>query len=160
LGQVWSNESVRTRLGCLTGEQAGIQGEELYFERGHMLWRPDTGFIYVLFDSPWQPEGWGAFTDTDDPTEADTAPTVVGPTPQSGAPVHMQPKGRFGKLWRENPWLQEKMGLALVPYDDGGKAMPILRFNGAVQDFEHGTLLWNGAVCFVLRTDDMSWDMY
>jgi len=162
LGDVWNNESVRTRLGCLVGEQIGIQGEELYFENGHMLWRPDIGLIYVLFENPWKPGGWGAFVDTYQPSDPDSDPTLVAPTPMPGpdGKVYSQPLGRFGKLWRGNDWLREKLGWALVPSDNRGEALPSIRFDGVVQDFEHGVLLWNGAVCFVLRTDDMSWDMY
>jgi len=160
LGDVWNNEDVRTRLGCPVGEQSGVQGEEIYFQEGHMLWRPDAGLVYVLFDAPWQPEGWGAFADTFQPSDPNSDPAIVEPTPPSGVQVHMQPKGRFGKLWRENAWLQEKLGWAQVPYDEEGQAIPSIHFNGAVQDFERGALFWNGDVCFVLRTDDMSWDMY
>jgi len=159
LGDVWNNESVRTRLGCLTGEQIGIQGEELYFQQGHMLWRPDTNLIYVLLHS-LQSEGWSAFVDTFQPSDPDSDPVIVEPTPPSGVQVYMQPRGRFGKLWRENDWLREKLGWALVPYDEHGHALLSKAFDGVVQDFERGVLLWNGDVCFVLRADDMSWTMY
>jgi len=159
LGDVWSNESVRTRLGCPVGEQIGVQGEEIYFENGHMLGRPDAGLIYVLFSS-LQPDGWGAFADTFEPSDPDSDPAIVEPTPLSGVPVYIQPRGRFGKLWRAHAWLREKLGWALAPYDGKGQAIPGIRFDGAVQDFERGVLFWNGDVCFVLRTDDMSWVMY
>jgi len=160
LGDVWNNEGVRTRLGCLVEDQLGVQGEELYFENGHMLWRPDAGLIYVLFNQPWQPEGWGAFVDTFQLSDPDSDPSIVEPTPSAHAQVYMQPKGQFGKLWRENAWLRQRLGWALVPYDGEGHAMSSIAFSGVVQDFERGALLWNGDVCFVLRTDDMSWDMY
>ncbi len=161
LGDVWRNEAVRTRLGCPVGEQMGIEGEELYFQNGHALWCPSAGLIYVLFYHR-QAEGWGAFADTFQPTDPETDPTIVEPTPMSGpgGRLYSQPAGRFGKLWRANAWLREELGWALVPYDGKGHALRRIRFNGAVQDFERGVLLWNGDVCFVLRTDDMSWDMY
>lgn len=163
LGDVWQNESVRTRLGCPVGEQNGVQGEELYFQSGaHMLWRPDVNLIYVLFDYPWKPEGWGAFADTFQASDPDIDPTIVEPTPLPGpgGEIYSQPSGRFGKLWRENRWLRERLGWAQVPYDGEGHPVCSVRFDGVVQDFEHGTLYWNGNVCFVLRSDDMSWDMY
>jgi hypothetical protein len=112
-----------------------------------------------MFDKPLQPEGWVAFADTFQPSDPESDPSIVEPTPPSGVQVHMQPKGRFGKLWREKALLRERLGWALVPSHEG-EAMPTIQFDGAVQDFEYGTLLWNGQVCFVLRTDDMSWDMY
>jgi hypothetical protein len=66
--------------------------------------------------------------------------------------------GRFGKLWRENAWLRDRLGWALGI--SSGSQVSAAAFNGAVQDFERGVLFWNANVCFVLRTDDMSWDMY
>ncbi len=159
LGDVWSNEAVRTRLGCLVGDQVGVQGEELYFERGHMLSRPGAGLIYVLFGQP-EAGTWGAFADTFLPPDLSSDPAIVPPTPESGVPVLMQPQGSLGKLWRENAWLREALGWALVPYGENGEALAVTRFEGVVQDFERGTLLWNGNVCFVLRTSDMSWTMY
>ena len=142
LGDVWNNESVRTRLGCPVGEQVGVQGEELYFENGHMLWGPDVGLVYVLFDTPWQPEGWGAFVDTFQPSDPDSDPTIVEPTPASGVQVHMQPKGRFGKLWRKSAWLREKLGWAVVPYDDD-QALPAIGFGGAGVDREGSKIDYN-----------------
>ncbi|MBM4430851.1 MAG: hypothetical protein FJ026_10985 [Chloroflexi bacterium] len=159
LGEVWRNEGVRTRLGCPVGDQVGVQGEELYFQNGHMLWRPDAGLIYVLFYRQ-ATEAWGAFVDTFRPTDTDRDPAIVEPTPPAGVQVYAQPTGRFGKVWRENPWLRQKLGWAVVPYDGDGHPLPSISFSGAAQDFERGALLWNGGVCFVLRVDDMSWTMY
>lgn len=158
LGDVWRNDAVRTRLGCPVGEQIGVQGEEIHFQNGQMLWRPDTGLIYVLFER-MQVEGWGAFVDTFQPSEPEISPNVVEPTPAPGGPIYVQPPGRFGKIWRESAWLRERLGWAVVqnPKDQEG---PVIHFNGAIQDFEGGVLFWDGAICFVLRTDDMSWDMY
>jgi hypothetical protein len=162
LGDVWSNEQVRTRLGCLLDEQIGIQGEELYFQSGHMVYRPDLGLIYVLFNGYQESEGWGAFVDTFQPSDPDTDPLVVEPTPMPGpgGKIYSQPAGRFGKLWRENSWLRDKLGWARVTYDGQGQALSKIPFNGVVQDFQRGVLLWSGDVCFVLRTDDMSWLLY
>ena len=158
LGEVWKNEDVRLRLGCPSNEQVGVQGEEMYFQNGHMLWRPDTGLIYVLFNAE-RAEGWGAFADESEPTDLDNDPNIVAPTPASGGTLYVQPTGRFGKLWRENSWLHARLGWA-VPQYVNGRATSLIRFQGAAQDFESGTLFWNGNVCFVLRTDDMSWTMY
>jgi len=70
------------------------------------------------------------------------------------------PPGRFGKVWRDNPWLKEKLGWAVPMSGTSGEQGLIHPFGGAVQDFERGVLFWNGNVCFVLRLDDMSWTMY
>jgi len=159
LGEVWRNETVRTRLGCPLSDQRGVQGEELYFQNGHMLWRPDAGLIYVLFYAQ-ATESWGAFVDTFRPNDPLSDPGIVEPTPPAGVQVYAQPTGRFGKIWRENPWLREKLGWALVPYAADARPLASNPFAGAAQDFERGALLWNGGVCFVLRIDDMSWTQY
>jgi len=158
LGDVWKNEAVHSRLGCPVGEQTGAEGEELYFQNGYMLWRPDAGLIYVFFER-MQPGGWGAFLDTFQPTDPDTDPSVMVPTPEPGKPIYAQPTGRFGKLWRESAWLRDKLGWAVAAHVED-QTSPVTRFTGALQDFERGVLYWNGATCFVLRMDDMSWDMY
>ena len=158
LGDVWGNENVRRRLGCPIGEQVGIEGEEVYFQNGHMLWRPDASLIYVLFD-PAQAKGWGAFADTFQPSDPERDPNIVEPTPEAGMQLYVQPTGRFGKLWRENAWLRHALGWAVIQHIEG-QTTTTVHFHGAVQDFEHGVLFWNGKICFVLRTDDMSWVMY
>ncbi len=158
LGDVWQNENVRTRLGCSISEQAGVQGEEVYFQNGHMLWRPEAGLIYVLFVAE-QPGGWAAFADTFQPGDTDSEPSLEPPTPLSGGAIYDQPTGRFGKLWRENPRVRERLGWA-IKQSAARDAPSTLRFIGAAQDFEGGLLFWNGKSCFVLRTDDLSWTMY
>ncbi len=161
LGDVWRNAEVRRRLGCPIGEQIGLVSEELYFQNGHMLWRPDRGLIYVLFEPAGQPGGWGAIADSLQPSDPDQDPSVVEPTPMPGpgGKLYGQPLGRFGKIWRENPPVRDQLGWALIPYENS-QALRSKPFSGAVQDFEHGTLLWNGNVCFALYTDDMSWNLY
>lgn len=158
LGDVWRNESVRTRLGCSISQQAGVEGEEVYFQNGHMLWRPEAGLIYALFAIE-QPNGWVALVDTFQPGDADSEPSLAPPAPSSGGMIYDQPTGRFGKLWRENAHVREKLGWAIKQsaLPDASSTLP---FTGAVQDFERGVLFWNGKSCFVLRTDDLSWTMY
>ena len=69
------------------------------------------------------------------------------------------PTGRFGKLWLENPWMEERLGWA-VPFPGSATAELVNTFSGAVQDFERGVLFWNQNVCFVLYIDNMSWTIY
>jgi hypothetical protein len=158
LGDVWRNDAVRRRLGCATGDQLGVEGEEVYFQSGHMLWRPAAGLIYVLFAID-QPDGWGAFVDSFQPGDPDTDPAISASTSASAGTVYDQPTGRFGKLWRENPRVRERLGWAVKQTSE--RNAPSMRpFAGAAQDFQGGALLWNGKTCFVLRTDDMSWTMY
>jgi hypothetical protein len=158
LGDVWQNERVYSRLGCPVDDQVAVQGEEVYFEHGHMLSRPDANLIYVFLQQI-KPQGWGAYVDTFQSSDPDSDPTVIVPTPAPGKQHLVQPTGRFGKLWRENAWLRETLGWAVVQSSQD-KTQSTVGFTGAAQDFEGGILFWNGHVCFVLRTDDMSWDIY
>jgi len=159
LGDVWQNPEVKERLGCATGEQIGAAGEEMYFQRGHMIWRPDNGLIYVLF-TPYTPAGWGAFPDTSTVADGTPEATLPAPTTALGGPKLYEPTGRFGKLWRDNAWLQEKLGWAVLIAGTTAEDGLVHAFQGAVQDFEGGVLFWNGNVCFVLRLEDMSWTLY
>ena len=158
LGEVWKNEAVYARLGCPVDEQTAVQGEEVHFQHGQMLSRPDTTLIYVLLERT-QPQGWGAYVDTFQPSDPDSDPAVIVPTPVPGEQRLVQPTGRFGKLWRETAWLRDTLGWAVAPSSQD-KVPSTSSFTGAAQDFQGGTLFWNGNVCFVLRTDDMSWDLY
>jgi len=158
LGDVWQNEGVRARLGCPVSEQEAVPGEEVHFEHGMMLARPEARLIYVLLERR-EALGWGAYVDTFGQADADSMPELVPPGTREGQLPLLQPTGRCGKLWRENSWLREHLGWALGLYPDSQTEV-VAPFAGAVQDFEGGVLLWNGNVCFVLRIDDMSWDMY
>lgn len=151
LGDVWANEEVRSRLGCPVGEQKGVRGEKVRLEKGTMLWRPDTNVIYVLFDGQG-PGTWGTFAVASSAPSASPScsPVIAANTDTS----HVPPPGRFGELWCANPWLQKRLGWAVAQESGGGS------FEGAVQDFELGVLLWDGELCFALRIDDMSWAIY
>ena len=157
LGDVWNNPEVKERLGCPVGPQIGVAGEEIYLQRGHMLYRPDNGLIYVL-SAPYMRDGWGAFPDTSIDGQAPET-DLVPPTPRVGEARLYLPAGRFGNLWLANPWMEERLGWAIwVPGAENGEL--INAFSGAVQDFERGVLFWNRNVCFVLYTDDLSWTIY
>jgi hypothetical protein len=159
LGDVWQNEAVCTRLGCPIGEQAGVDGVKLTFERGEMLWNPEAELIYVVLKTTYGAK-WGAFVDTYVPSDPMDDPALVAPTASPGAGLQSaQPTGRFGKLWRLNPSLRDQLGWALVP--SNGDSMPSgTPFKGAAQDCEGGILFWDSVVCYVLYTDDMSWAIY
>lgn len=158
LGDVWMNEDVMSRLRCPVSGQQAVQGEEVHFEHGIMVSRPEAGLIYVLLDRR-KALGWGAYVDTFQQSDVDSVPDLVSPVGREGQLSLLQPTGRCGKLWRENGWLREHLGWALGVHPDS-RTDVVTPFAGAVQDFAGGTLLWNGNVCFVLRIDDMSWDMY
>ncbi len=118
-----SDEAVRQALGWASEESAHDTAAALEaFERGIMLWRQDVGEVYVLF-----PEGdWYAITDTWTAEQPESDPAIAPPEGR------FQPVRGFGKVWRENQWLRERLGWAVEP-ERGVTAQ--------AQRFEHGWLL-------------------
>jgi hypothetical protein len=74
------------------------------FEHGAMIYRSDTGQIYVLGDN----KTFKVYPDTWKDTEAETA----GLTPPTGM---IEPKRGFGKLWRANKDVMQMLGWARTP---------------------------------------------
>jgi hypothetical protein len=119
-----ASPKVRDGLGLPTGNATTLQGAYLAFERGAMFWRSDTKTIYVLFYE--EPGVWYAFADgwTD------------GMEPGGGAgPVAGQyyPKRGFGKIWRENEDVRNRLGYALAADETAGSL--------TIQPFDRGLLL-------------------
>ena len=119
--EAWSSE-----IGCPEDEEKVIWCAWQEFERGYMLWRIDTGKIYVL--SLEGAEG-GSWQEYNDPWEEGKYPSDIDPDiiPPPGL---VQPKRGFGLLWREQlggpksdiGWaLMEEEGLCAVvqPFEKG-----------------------------------------
>jgi hypothetical protein len=79
-------------------------------------------------------------------------PTVVLMTQFSWSPSEpcFRASGRHGWLANLSPWSEKCRGLS---------ATNETIFNGAMEQFEGGWLLWNGNVCFVLFADG-TWTMF
>jgi hypothetical protein len=79
-------------------------------------------------------------------------PTVVLMTRFSWSPSEpcFRASGRHGWLANLSPWSEKCRGLSAT-----NEAV----FNGAMEQFEGGWLLWNGNVCFVLFADG-TWTMF
>lgn len=111
------------------------------FERGSMLWREDTGQIYAIFnDGTWQ-----SFTDTFKEGQAESDPKFAPPAGKR------QPIRGFGKVWRENTAVYDKLGWALAK-EQGQDAQ--------IQLFERGVMLRLGGTVFTLigvDTDQGKW---
>ncbi len=101
---------VRVRLGLPTANESQARGVIQPFERGAMIYREDTRTIYVIAKdgTSYQSQGnWLRFADT----------WAEGQTPGGGpAPVPdlFFPQRGFGKVWRDNPALQQSLGYALT----------------------------------------------
>jgi hypothetical protein len=122
-----ANEGIRVRLGGPLGPEAQVGGAILQFQRGWMLYRADTRTIHVLVS---EAEGgsipvgaaW-TFADTWDESQ----PTGGG----KGPGELFEPSRGFGKIWREQPGVRERLGYALTP-NEQGQTFTIQSFVGGV----------------------------
>lgn len=122
------NGPVRDRIGLPTATETKVGGAYQLFEGGMMFWREDTATIYVLFAG--DPGIWYAFADG----------WTTGMEPGGGAgPAtgQFKPQRGFGKVWREQPEVQKRLGYALSADEIGT--------NLVVQPFEHGLMVWTTA---------------
>lgn len=110
------------------------------FERGVMLWIDQVGFswesgvILVLFQDDM------TFTQLSDTWE----PEEPEPSPQVPPSDLYEPRGRFGKAWREGADLKARLGWAIEPEKKGGgwSPDPAEALNGAAQSFQRGVMYW------------------
>jgi len=117
--------AIRTRIGCPLGDEHSYAAEEQFFDGGHMLRRPDKGDILVTFEDSRR---WASFPDTyAGGPEAD--PEIAAPADRD------QPQGAFGKLWRENPGLMQRIGWPVSPLNV---------FQGTAQEFQRGMMAFTG----------------
>jgi len=93
---------------CPAGEASTSWAAEQPFEHGRMIWLEDVGsgaltrIIFVLYDDG----KFALFEDTWTEGQPESDPAFV---PPAGL---LQPIRGFGKLWRENESVQEKLGWA------------------------------------------------
>lgn len=90
------------------------------FENGRMIWlqeilgestasgTPEGPYVYVLYEDDQLPQ-WQRFNDTWTSEQPETDPAIV---PPEGL---RQPIRGFGKLWRTNAAVRERLGWALEP---------------------------------------------
>lgn len=135
-GKVYSeNPNVARQLGCPLEPEKGVLSAELFFQQGYMFWRSDTRQIYAVMNSG----RWAVYPDTW--TEADPTPVPTA-TPPAGL---AGPVRGLGKVWRERKEVRDGLGWATGP--ERG-------FDGAVQPFDKGTMLWSdGRFIFALFSD-------
>lgn len=145
----WAYEDVRDRLGAPTppGAYSAAAGV-LDFQRGTMYARFDTRTIYVLqSNGVWfsAPDTWTA----DDPVYG-------GPAPEPNLWI---PTKSFGKLWAENPTIQEQLGYATT--ETAHEPM-----DGRIQEFANGLMLYSDTgYVYVLYFDPATpyqgqWEVY
>jgi hypothetical protein len=142
-GLIWEN-NLRAQRDLGWARQASpstIGGAYQRFENGTMVWRQDTSQIYVFLNDGT----WRSFADTFEEGDRESDAAFAPPAGK------MQPIRGFGKVWRDNPDVREKLGWALAKE----AAQP-----AAVHTFERGVILRYGPLLFVaigIDTDRGTW---
>jgi len=141
-GQIWNTyPEVRDRLGCPVEVELNTWSAEETFIGGYMFWRGDLRLIYALYnDGTWQ-----SFVDTWNEGDLEWDPTIV---PPSG---YYQPKRGFGKVWREQPGVRDKLSWATTEERGLGASW---------QAYQGGLMLWSDVHGIFVLYNDGTWSRY
>jgi hypothetical protein len=133
LATSWEADAdLQARIGwAITEDPAPINMAQQVFATGMMLWREDIRSIYVLSDDG----RWTLHPDTFVEGEPESDPSL---SPPAG---YLQPIRGFGKVWRENADVRERLGWAR---SREGSVV------GMIQEFERGVLIGAGVRNFAL----------
>ncbi|MCS7221592.1 MAG: serine/threonine-protein kinase [Anaerolineae bacterium] len=120
------------QIGCPIDDAVTSLAIAQQFEHGQMIWRQDRRWIYAAYDDGT----WEVFEDTWEEGDPSLDPEL---TPPAGM---LQPQGRLGKVWREQPHVQGRLGWAISVE---------VAFEGVFQPFERGELIaWPPGQMYVL----------
>jgi hypothetical protein len=86
-----------------------IQVAEEVFEHGRMFWIQPRKQIWVMYDNGSGSGEWKIYDDTYQDSEPASDPSIVPPDDK------YQPTRGFGKLWRSNPEIKDKLGFGTTP---------------------------------------------
>jgi hypothetical protein len=86
-----------------------IQVAEEVFEHGRMFWIQPRKQIWVMYDNGQGSGEWKIYDDTYVDSEPQSDPSIVPPDGK------FQPTRGFGKLWRGNPEIKDKLGFGTTP---------------------------------------------
>ncbi len=139
-GSIWSTyPQVRARLGCpVELESSRWSGEET-FVHGYMFWRSDLLLVYVLYDD----HTWQSYADTWQEGQLEWDTTIVAP---SGL---YQPKRGFGRVWREQPGVRDKIGWATTTERGLG---------ASYQAYQGGLMIWSDVQGSFVLFNDGTWE--
>lgn len=120
---------------CPGGEPAASAAAEQPFEGGVMIWLEATDSIYVFYDD----QRWQRLDDTWSEELPESDPNLVPPEGR------FQPIRGFGKVWREQPEIRQRLGWALgvelafgsllqeqLPEEEGAGVTFLRTFNGQI----------------------------
>jgi hypothetical protein len=120
-----TERAIRTRIGCPLGGEQSLVSVEQFFDGAHMLLLPDRREIIVTFEDNRR---WASFSDT----------YAGEPEPESQLtpPADRNlPTGAFGKLWRDNQALRERIRWPVSAPN---------AFEGSSQEFQRGMMAFTG----------------
>jgi len=121
--ELWEEPQVFEAIGWANEQQPHETAAAFQrFEGGGMIWRGDTTQVYALYDDG----SWEQFDDTWSSDEPEWDTHIVSPAGR------FQPKRGFGKVWREQAQVRERLGWALE--EESARAL-------FVQPFERGELI-------------------
>lgn len=86
-----------------------IQVAEEVFEHGRLFWIQPRKQIWVMYDNGQGSGEWKVYDDTYTDADPKTDPSIISPEGK------FQPCCGFGKLWRGNPEIKDKLGYAVTP---------------------------------------------
>ena len=141
-GGVWTgNATVRSRLGCPLEAEKSVQAAEESFQGGTMFWLADTRFIYALYQNGI----WQSIVDTWQEGDAESDASIAPPW------GYLQPVRGFGKAWRQEPGVRDRLGWA-TDKERG--------FNAAVQHFQRGMMIWSNVKGTFVLYQDGTWQHF
>ncbi len=129
----WEKDTrLQQGLGWAKAPQSGMTAAAIQtFDHGTMIWRGDTQQIYVIFSD----RTWAVFPDKFKEGDVENDPNLRVPQGK------LQPVRGFGKIWRENPAVRDKLGWATAK--EQGISSPI-------HLFEHGFMIRAGGLVYAL----------
>jgi hypothetical protein len=141
-GRIWTTyDTVRSRLGCPNQLETNTWSGEQTCIGGYMFWREDLRLIYALYSNGT----WQSFVDNWHEGDQEWDPAIVAPG------GYYQPKRGFGKVWREQPGVRDKLSWGTI--EERG-------INASWQGYEGGLMLWSGNLSFFVLYNDGTWSRY
>ncbi|NDJ75447.1 MAG: hypothetical protein GYB65_04235 [Chloroflexi bacterium] len=130
---------IAEELSCPEADAQTVQAAFQDFERGYMVWRADTGEIFVLYD--YGDEGFGQVNYFRDTWAGEELPPVDETPPE----YLDQPVRGFGKVWLENEYVREGLGWAVgaeMPYTMTYQASSDLTYRRWYMTFPSGRIFY------------------
>jgi len=141
-GRIWTTyATVRSRLVCPVELETNTWSGEQTFLGGYMFWRGDLRLVYSLYNNGT----WQSFIDTWVEGQAEQDPAIIPPT------GYYQPKRGFGKVWRDQPGVRDKLSWATTEE---------LGLGVSWQAYQGGLMLWSNTLGFFVLYNDGTWSHY